>query len=296
MHILIVGGRGQLGRAFHAVLAGQAGHTVTVWQRPEHDITRPQVAQEVAALAPDLVINVAAWTHVDGAEAEPDAAYAANALGPAYLAEGCERCGATLVQISTNEVFAGEPGRFYREYDLPAPASVYARSKHAGEVAASRLLRRLYIVRVAWLFGPGGNNFPTKIAAAADRAAREGGTLRLVADEFGNPTYAPDVAQATMQLVESGHYGIYHLVNEGCASRLEFARAVLEGSGRGQVPFTPISAEEWPRPAPPPRHAVLVNQAAAALGIRLRPWQEALAAYLQVEPNLQPRSTREATP
>jgi dTDP-4-dehydrorhamnose reductase len=180
-----------------------------------------------------------------------------------------------MVQVSTNEVFAGTPGRFYYEYDQPAPVSVYARSKAAGEVAASRLLERLYIVRVAWLFGPGGNNFPAKIIAAADRKR----ALSVVDDEIGNPTYAPDVAEALFALVQSGHFGIYHLVNQGYTSRFGLAQAALQAAGRGYVPLSPIRLNEWPRPAPPPPHAVLVNQAAASLGIQLRPWQEAVQAY-----------------
>ena len=274
MHLLITGSRGQLGRALRSHFS--PSHQVTLWSRPQHDIAHPATAEAVAALAPDVVINAAAWTNVDGAESSPDAAFAANALGPKYLAEGCARCGAALVQISSNEVFAGESGRFYREYEELGPVTIYARSKAAGERAARQVLDRLYIVRVAWLYGRGGSNFPSKIVAAADKH----GSLRVVADEFGNPTYTPDVAVALERLIESGRYGIYHLVNEGCASRFDWAAELLRLSGRGEIPLTPIPASEWPRPAMPPAHAVLVNQTAAALGIRLRPWQEALREYV----------------
>lgn len=275
MHLLITGGRGQLARALHTHF--NPTHQVTLWSRPEFDIAAPGVAEAVAELAPDVVINAAAWTDVDGAEAAPEAAFAANALGPKYLAEGCAACGAALVQISSNEVFAGEPGRFYREYEELNPGTVYARSKAAGERAARQVLDRLYIVRVAWLYGPGDSNFPSKIVAAADKH----GSLRVVADEFGNPTYTPDVAAALEQLLATGRYGIYHLVNQGHASRHEWAVELLRLSGRGQVPVAPIPAGEWPRPAMPPAHAVLVNQAGAALGICLRPWQEALGEYIR---------------
>ena len=105
------------------------------------------------------------------------------------------------------------------------------------------------------------------------------GALRIVADEFGNPTYAPDVAAALLQLVETGRYGIYHLVNGGQASRFEFAHAILQANGRSHIPLTPIAHTEWPRSVPPPLHAVLINQAAAKLGIALRPWQAALDEY-----------------
>ena len=115
MHLLIIGSRGQLGRALHTHFS--PSHQVTLWSRPQHDIAHPAIADAVAGLVPDVVINAAAWTNVDGAESTPDAAFAANALGPKYLAEGCARCGAVLVQISSNEVFAGESGRFYWEYE-----------------------------------------------------------------------------------------------------------------------------------------------------------------------------------
>jgi dTDP-4-dehydrorhamnose reductase len=279
MRLLIVGANGQLGRAVAAVYADRADVRVTAWPGREHDITRPGIAADVAALKPDVVINCAALTQVDAAESHPDAAFAVNSLGPRYLAEGCAASGAALVQISTNEVFAGHPGAVYYEYDQPAPGSVYARSKLGGEIAAARVLDRLYIVRVAWLYGPGGNHFPAKIIAAADRQQ----ALRVVDDEIGNPTYAPDAAAALAALIETQRYGIYHLVNSGHASRYAWARAVLEATGRGHVPLTPIGLDAWPRPAPPPRHAVLANQAAANLGIVLRPWQEALAEALRVE-------------
>lgn len=285
MHFLIIGGRGQLGKAIQQLLGRQADEAnsgakseITVWNRPEYDLTNPAITEQLVSLQPDVVVNAAAWTDVDGAESSPDAAYAANALGPLHLAQGCAQCDARLVHVSTNEVFSGASERFYYEYDLPAPSSVYARSKLAGERAARQLLDKLYIVRVAWFFGPGGNNFPSKIIAAADKH----GALRVVDDEIGNPTYAPDAAAAIAQLIQTERYGIYHIVNDGHASRFSFAKEILRLSGRGDIPLTPIPSSEWPHPAPPPLHAVLVNSAAAALGINLRPWQEALSEYLSL--------------
>lgn len=278
MHLLVVGD-GQLGSALRRILEENAQHQLTIWRQPTFDMTLPDTADQVAVLAPDVVINAAAWTNVDAAERNPDAAYAVNALGPKYLAEGCARCGAALVQVSTNEVFPGQPGAVYREYDRTSAANSYARSKLAGEIAVTQMLKRLYIVRVAWLFGPGGVNFPAKIVEAANRL----GSLRVVSDEFGNPTYAPDVAQAIVALVESERFGIYHLVNEGWCSRHQFAQRVLAASARADIELTPIAHTEWPRAAQPPLHAVLVNQAAAALGIRLRPWEEAVDEYCRQE-------------
>ncbi|RIK37482.1 MAG: dTDP-4-dehydrorhamnose reductase [Chloroflexi bacterium] len=277
MHLLLIGSRGQLGRALEDMYCASSGVRVTTGNRPQLDIANPAIAEQIAALAPDVVVNCAAWTDVDAAESNPEQAYAVNALGPHYLAEGCRRCGAMLVQVSTNEVFAGEPGRIYREYDEPQPGSVYARTKLGGERAVIQRLDRFIIARTAWLFGPGGTNFPSKITAAADKY----GALRVVRDEWGNPTYAPDAAAAIAQLIDWGWSGIYHIVNQGQASRFEFAQIVLQASGRGHIPLTPISHAEWPRATQPPLHAVLANQAAAALGIQLRPWQEAVKEYLR---------------
>lgn len=280
MRVLISGGLGQLGRSLQAAFAQQSDADLTIWEIGDHDISDPAAAQWVAQLAPDVVINAAAWTNVDGAEANPQAAYAANTLAPKYLAEGCARCGAAMVQISTNEVFAGRQAVFYREYDpTDGGSSIYARSKLAAERAVTQMLDRLYIVRIAWLFGPGGVNFPSKIMAAADRH----GSLRVVDDECSNPTYAPDLAAALVQLTASGRYGIYHLVNDGWCSRYDLACAVLAASGRGHVPVTAIKSDAWVRPTSPPAHAVLLNEAGACLGLRLRPWQEAVAEYCEGE-------------
>ena len=274
-----MGGEGQLGRAFRKVFGELPDTAVTSWDLPLHDMTQPVISDLIIREKPDLVINAGAWTDVDGAEANPDAAYAANALGPKLLADGCKHCGATLVQISTNEVFAGEPGRFYYEYDQPEPSSVYARSKAAGECAVRSTVDAHYIVRIAWLYGSGGNHFPSKIIAAADR----NGSLKVVDDEFGNPTYALDVAVAVNMLVESRRFGVYHLVNDGSASRYELATTVLKLTGRADVPVEGVSLSDWPRPAPPPPHAVLVNQAASALGIQLPAWEVALETYISLD-------------
>jgi dTDP-4-dehydrorhamnose reductase len=286
MRVIVVGGKGQLGRALMGALT-QHGHEGIVWDVPEVDITKPEVSLQVAEVSPDALINAAAWTNVDAAESNPHATFAVNSLGPRYLGEGCEACGAFMLQVSTNEVFPGVGGRFYFEYDQPGPMGVYARSKLAGEIAAAATCRRLVLVRLAWLFGLGGNNFPTKIVDAADRL----GALRVVSDEFGNPTSAQDAADAMVRLLEWRRAGVYHIVNEGYASRLELAAEVLQASGRGNVPLTPIASADWVRTVHAPSHAVIVNQAAAALGIQLRPWQEAAREYAATLRNREPSAS-----
>ncbi|MCX7670040.1 MAG: dTDP-4-dehydrorhamnose reductase, partial [Anaerolineae bacterium] len=254
-----------------------AGHELWGLDLPEEDITRPEMRDRLAAWRPELVIHAAAYTDVDGCEKDPELAFRVNAFGTQNVALAAQRAGAALLYISTNEVFDGTRRDLYREWDQPNPMSIYARSKAAGEQIVRELLGgRFYIVRVAWLFGPGGNNFVTKILAAAAR----NGALRVAADEFGNPTYAPDLAAAIARLIATGHYGTYHLTNAGFCSRFEWARAIMRLAGRPDLPITPILSADWPRPSRPPLHAVLANTAAAGLGIVLRPWPEALAAYM----------------
>ena len=275
--ILIVGHKGQLGQILMAV---PTAHELVGIDLPEHDITNAaDVIPTILALAPDAVINPAAFTNVDAAEADPDLAYRVNAHGAGNIARACHSLGIPLVQISTNEVFDGtrleQP---YDEWDQRNAASTYARSKLAGENAVRFYHDNVLIVRIAWLFAPGGNNFPGTICAAADKH----GTLRVVDDEFGNPTYAPDLAPALFALLDQqAPPGNYHITNSGSCSRYELALEALRQTGRANIPVTPIPHTEWPRPSQPPLHALLANRAAAALGIQLRPWQEAVAEWAE---------------
>jgi dTDP-4-dehydrorhamnose reductase len=274
--VALIGFRGQLGRALLQELE-TARRSVLALDYPEIDMTRPEIVDQVCDFQPQVVVNAAAWTDVDGAEEKQDACYAVNVLGVKHLATACQRSGASLLHVSTNEVFPGEPGRFYREWDATqARSGVYARSKEAAEkLVMSMLAGRFYIVRTAWLYQRGGANFVAKIVAAADKH----GALRVVDDEFGSPTYAPDLAAGIVRLIDSQHHGVYHLTNGGYCSRYQWAVEILRLAGRSATPVTPIPATEWPRRTTPPAHAVIVNSAAAALGIQLREWQEALADY-----------------
>ncbi|HEY51979.1 MAG TPA: dTDP-4-dehydrorhamnose reductase [Caldilineae bacterium] len=278
MKILIIGHKGQLGRT---IMHTPTAHELVGIDLPEHDITdAADVIPTILALAPDAVINPAAFTNVDAAEADPDLAYRVNAHGAGNIARACHQLGVPLIQISTNEVFEGTAETPYDEWDQRKAESVYARSKLAGENAVRFYHDNVLIVRIAWLFAPGGANFPGKICAAADKH----GTLRVVDDEFGNPTYAPDLVPALLALLDQqAPPGIYHIINAGSCSRYEFALEVLRQAGRGHIPVTPIPHTEWPRPSQPPLRALLANRAAAALGIQLRPWQEAVAEWAQRE-------------
>jgi dTDP-4-dehydrorhamnose reductase len=273
MRVVITGAKGQLGRQ---LVAAFAGNDILEIDFPD-DITRPAARELVADHRPDLVVHAAAYTDVDGCEKDPDLAFRVNALGTQNVALGAQQAGASLLHISTNEVFDGARREPYREWDQVNPTSVYARSKAAAEqIVRDTMAGRFYIVRIAWLFGPGGVNFVTKILAAA---AKNGG-LRVAADEFGNPTYAPDLAAAVARLAPTGHYGIYHLTNAGFCSRFEFAREIMRLTGKADLRVEPILSADWPRPSRPPLHALMGNTSAAAQGLALRPWQEALAEYL----------------
>ncbi|MGB9301319.1 MAG: dTDP-4-dehydrorhamnose reductase, partial [Anaerolineae bacterium] len=212
MRIVITGALGQLGRSLQEVLQG---HELLLLDLPEHDVTDPGIISAIGSYQPDVVIHAAAMTDVDGCELDPDSAYRINALGTRNVADACQTCHAALLYVSTDYVFDGTKGEPYLEFDDPNPLSVYGRSKLAGEVLVRDLLTRYYIVRTAWLYGPGGRNFVTKILGLA--AHRE--DLSVVTTEVGSPTYAPDLAEAIARLIEHPLYGTYHLVNEGSCSR-----------------------------------------------------------------------------
>jgi dTDP-4-dehydrorhamnose reductase len=273
MRIAYTGSKGLLGRALEKELGAEE---LLGLDLPEHDITDPfAIVQTITGFRPDVVVHGAAMTDVDGCERNPELAFRINALGTQNVALACQRSDAAMVHISTNEVFDGRLGRPYYEWDAPSPRSTYARSKVAGEFYVRSLLHQFYIVRTAWLYARGGSNFVTKILAAADKH----GALRVVSDEVSAPTYAPDLAAAIARLLITGHYGVYHFTNSGICSRHEWAVKILALAGRGHVPVQAITTDQWPRAAEPPLYAPIVNFAGAALGITLRPWEEAMEAY-----------------
>lgn len=274
MRILITGSNGQLGTALQTMLSG---HEITAVDIDELDITsRDAVFTAVSTIRPDLLIHCAAYTNVDGCARDPELAYRVNGLGTQNVALACQQFGAEMVHISTNEVFSGQAPGGYEEWMARNPVNVYGRSKAAAESHVQNILNRTYIVRTAWLYAPGGRNF---IHAILNRA-RETGQVRVVTDEIGNPTYVHDLAAAIAQLIETHQYGVYHFVNSGACSRWQFANEILRLAGLTDVTNTPILSREYARPSTPPPFGALHNIAGAALGITLRPWQDALADYM----------------
>jgi dTDP-4-dehydrorhamnose reductase len=275
MRVLITGARGQLGRALVDLGRGQ-GWQLWAYDLPEFDLTDVGAVQEAVRTAqPEVIFNAAAFTAVDRAEEEPEAAFAVNARAVATLASVADEVGALLVHLSTDYVFDGQNSRPYREDDPPNPLSVYGRSKLEGEKAAARASKHL-IVRTSWLFGRGWN-FVEAIRKQLLGGARE---LRVVADQFGRPTYAEDLAEALVRLVNAGAYGLFHVANTGETSWAGFAREIAAQLGFS-VPVVDISTEDAGRPAPRPRYSVLDTAKFDALCGPLPPWQEALARYLR---------------
>ncbi|MEM7346708.1 MAG: dTDP-4-dehydrorhamnose reductase, partial [Chloroflexota bacterium] len=215
MRTFITGATGQLGQALQKAILNQPRFRLV--EAPRWDITDHTIVQKISTLRPELVIHTAAMTNVDGAAQDPDTAFKINAFGAQNIAHACLRCGAEMVHISTNEVFDGTADAPYPEDAPTNPVNPYGSSKRAGEQMAARYLRNnLYIVRTAWIYGD-GQKFPAKIIAAADKFKE----LRVVTDEISNPTYAPDLAEAILHLVQTRTYGIYHFTNSGYCSRYD---------------------------------------------------------------------------
>ena len=274
MRIVITGSAGQLGQALQATLSGE---DLLLMDLPEHDITDYEhTSHRIVDFRPHVVVHTAAFTNVDQCELEPETAYRVNALGTQNIALACQRCEAVMVYISTDYVFDGAKNEPYWEWDRPNPESVYARSKLAGEYYTQGLLNKFYIVRTAWLYSRTGKNFVKTVL----RLAHERDELHYVTDEVGSPTYAPDLAEAVTKLIAHPLYGIYHFTNTGVCSRYEWAKAILEMTGRPDYPIFPTQG--YQRPAKVPTRCELHNFCGATqLGITLRPWRDALKDYFR---------------
>lgn len=286
--IAVTGPSGRLGRALVARLE-QRDRPLHAWGRADFDLDRPRTLERLVRIhRPSLVIHTAAWTDVDGAAREPELARRRNGVTPGALARACRREGAALLFVSTNEVFDGTrgDGQGYAESDEPRPANAYGASKLEGERLAAAAFGAadprvpapdLWIVRTAWLFGPGAPDFPSKILGAADRL-EPGASLRVVDDEIGSPTSADDLAGAILDLLERAPAGLYHLVNKGAVSRFTWATAVLAACRRS-AGLTPISRTAFVRASTAPAWAVLDTRNARRYGVTLRPWEDAFEDY-----------------
>jgi dTDP-4-dehydrorhamnose reductase len=279
MRFLVTGSGGQLGRDLLRVLAGR---DVVGLSRPELDVADPAaVAGAFATHAPDIVINTAAWTDVDGAEADEAGATAVNRDGPANLAAESRRSGAVLLHVSTDYVFDGTATVPYDEGDLIAPRSAYGRSKAAGEQAVLESGADAYVVRTAWLYGAGGRNFVRTIANLAHQQDSSS-PISVVDDQRGSPTWTFDLAHGLVALADSRpEQGIYHATSAGETTWFGFARAIFTAVGADPERVQPVTTAEFPRPAPRPAYSVLGNRRWRAAGLpALPPWHDAFHTAL----------------
>ncbi|MGN6275459.1 MAG: dTDP-4-dehydrorhamnose reductase [Solirubrobacterales bacterium] len=273
MKLLVTGAAGMLG---HDVMlaAGNAGHDVVGYGRAELDVTDPAaLARRLDLERPDVVINCAAWTDVDGAETAEEAAFAINGKGAGNVAAAANEVEARVVHVSTDYVFDGAKGAPYVESDQPAPLSAYARTKLAGEEAVAAANKRHFIVRSAGLFGIAGRNFADTML----RLSEAQNEVTVVRDQVGSPTYTWHLAYGIVRLIEGLEYGIHHMAAAGQCSWYEFAREIFE-QARVECRVFSITSEEFGAAAPRPAFSALVSQREHA--IRLPSWQDGLAGYL----------------
>ena len=277
MKILITGSDGMLGHDLADVLKGK--HELILTTSKTLDITdKDHVIDFVSSQKPDMLINAAAYTDVDGCEKNQELAYSVNGEGVRNLARACKKIGCGLVHISTDYVFSGENTRPWVEDDETGPISVYGKSKLEGEKAICEILEKYFILRTAWLYGVNGRNFPKTMLELAENHSK----ITVVYDEVGTPTYTLDLAQAISKLIETDCYGIYHLTNSGSCSWCEFARYIFEIAG-ADVEVVPVTADEFARPAPRPSYSVLENRNWVENGFEpLRNYTEAIKEYIEL--------------
>lgn len=278
MRVVVTGARGLVGRALTEHCAA-VGDEVLSYGHKDLDITdRDAVRQAILGDQPDVVINCAAWTNVDGCESDEERAFAANAAGPENLAVACKEAECIFITISTDYVFDGEKSGFYTQLDEPNPESVYAASKLEGERLAAQAYHRSIIVRTGYIFGRGGTNF---LSTVVERI-RKGERLKTISDAYGTPTYAKDLAVRLRELAEKNVPGIYHVVNSGPGvSFEEFTRKAVALIGNREVVVETVSADTLNRPAKRPRNSRMRCLLTENLGLPpLRDWESALEEFV----------------
>lgn len=292
MKILITGSNGQLGNELQKIVSTGKAEIGSVSEEIKNaevfamdvdtlDITNlEQVKKVLNEVKPDVVINCAAATNVDGCEANQDLAFKINSLGPRNLAMVAEELGAKIVQVSTDYVFSGVGETPLKESDLVAPVSVYGKTKLLGEEFVREFSSKYYIVRTAWLYGYVGHNFVyTMMKLGKDRD-----TLNVVNDQLGNPTHANDLAYHILKLIQTEEYGVYHCTGKGECSWYNFASEIMKLSGRNCT-VNPCTSEEYksmyPNSADRPAYSSLDNMMLrCTIGDEMRDWKDALKTFM----------------
>lgn len=278
--VALIGANGMLATAIRKL--APADYVIQPYDLPAFDLTDPVQVLSLRDDAPDIIINCAAFTNVDGCEIEQELALQVNGTGPGLLADLAKQTDAALVHISTDFVFSGDKNSPYQEDDQPNPLSVYGKSKLAGEQQVQLSgLDKYFIIRTSWLYGGGGNNFVETMI----RLAKERTELKVVADQRGTPTWTEDLAKAIFALLRGDKYGIYHYSNDGECSWHEFACEIIN-----QIRFVealqvktiqPIPTEGYPLPAVRPKFSVLSKEKIKqATGLEIPAWQQSLKFYL----------------
>ena len=277
MKILITGSNGMLGHDLIEVLKDE--HELVLTTSKTLDITvEDKVMDFICDINPDVVINSAAYTDVDGCEENQDIAYRVNGDGVKNLALACKEVDCPLVHVSTDYIFNGKNTRPWVEDDEIGPISVYGKSKLKGEEAILEILDKFFIVRTAWLYGINGKNFPKTMLELAKNHSE----ITVVYDEVGTPTYTPDLAGAISELIKTDYYGIYHITNSGSCSWCEFAKYIFEVAD-ADVKVIPVTASEFARPAPRPSYSVLENKNWVKNGFEpLRSYKDAIKEYIEL--------------
>ena len=277
MKILITGSNGMLGHDLIDVL--KDNNELILTNSSSLDITdKEHVINFIKENNPDIVINSAAYTNVDGCEENVDLAFAVNGDGPRNLALGCKEVNCPLVHVSTDYVFNGKNTRPWVEDDEIGPISVYGKSKLKGEIGIQETIDNFFIIRTAWLYGVNGGNFPKTMLELAKNHSE----ITVVTDEVGCPTYTLDLAKAIGELIETDYYGIYHITNSDSCSWFDFAKYIFEIADV-DVKVTPVTASEFARPAPRPSYSVLNNKKWIDNGFKpLRSYKEAIKEYIDI--------------
>lgn len=278
--VLVVGAKGMLGTDLMQVLRHRHGEGATGVDLPEADITKPGSVEALfSERSYRVVFNCAAYTHVDGCETNRDLAFRVNGTAVGNLVRAAKARNALLVHVSTDFIFDGEKAGPYVEEDPPAPLSVYGESKLEGERQVQSVGADFLIVRTAWLYGANGKNFVDTVV----RLGRERDELGMVYDQIGSPTHTRDLAEALCVLVEHGCRGLFHAVNAGSCSRLEWTREILRLAGL-ETRLRAITSAEFPRPARVPANSALsTGKLFRETGHAMRPWQEALRDHMRMQ-------------
>lgn len=273
MVVVVTGASGQLGQALQAIAPKHSTLQFHFASSAEADITNKENLQEVFnRLKPDFCINAAAYTAVDKAESEPEKAHLINVTGAKNLAEVCKGYNTTLVHVSTDFVFDGSKNTPYTEEDETNPQGVYGKTKREGEQEIEKILTAHYIIRTSWLYSEYGNNFMKTMV----RLGNERDSLGVVNDQTGTPTNANDLAEAILQIIESGkkEYGIYHYSNEGVATWYDFAKKIFEVNTIS-VDLKPIATADYPTPAKRPVYSVMdKSKIKRVFGLNVSGWKD----------------------